>query len=117
MYSTNAVRRAPGELMKGSAAMKGAARIRPAVIVLGRFTGGFPAPLGERLQHQLAHGFQCVEHAISVHGYRFEVGRLLDPLPARKLLDEILAGMIRIGSDTTLAGILNFPPRIESGLQ
>ena len=34
--------RAPGEAMNGSAAMKGAARIRPAVMVLGRFTRASP---------------------------------------------------------------------------
>src|SRR6266513_2760448 len=116
MYRTNAVSRAPGELMKGSAAMKGAARIRPAVIVLGRFTRAFPAPLGERLQHQLTHGLERVEHAIALDGDCLEVRRALHPLPAGKLLDQVLASVVRIGSDATLGRLLDFPTGIERGL-
>src|SRR5580765_633321 len=100
--------RAVGEAMNGSAAMKGAARMRPAVMVLGRFTRP-PQPLGERLKHQLADGLQRIEHAITLHRYRLEVRRLFHPLAAWKLLDEVLAGVIGIGLDTMLAGILELP--------
>src|SRR6267143_1498321 len=117
MYRANAVRRAPGELMKGSAAMKGAARIRPAVMVLGRFTGGLPAPLGERLQYQLTHSLERIEHAISLHGNRLEVRRALHPLSARMLFDQVLAGVVWIRSDATLGRLLHFPAGIQRSLE
>src|SRR3954464_2539469 len=103
--------------MKGSAAMKGAARMRPTVMALGRFTPGCSAPLGERLQHQLAHCLERVEHPVALDGDRLEVGSTLDPLPARELLDEILAGVVGIGLHAPLYRVLDFPARIERGLQ
>src|ERR1700674_4287937 len=117
MYRTNAVSRAPGELMKGSAAMKGAARIRPAVMVLGRFTGGFSAPLGERLKHQLTHGLERIEHAISLDSDCLEIWRALHPFSAWKLFDEVLTRVVGVRRDATLARLLDFPARIESSLQ
>src|SRR5687767_13628586 len=102
MYRTNAVSRAPGDPIKGNAAMNGAARMRPAVIVFGRFTG--PPSLRQRLQHELADGLECIENSIATYGDGFEVRRPLHPLAARKLLDEILAGVIGIGSDVEFRG-------------
>jgi hypothetical protein len=46
MYRATAMNRAPGDAMNGSAAMNGAASIRPAVIVFGRFTSSFTTLLG-----------------------------------------------------------------------
>src|SRR5438105_2417963 len=102
--------------MNGSAAMNGAARIRPAVIALGRFTRPSP-PLGERLQYELADSLERVENAIALNRYRLEVRRLLDPFSARQLLDEILTGVIRIGLDAMLGGVLDLPARIERSLE
>src|SRR5258705_3886686 len=118
MYRTNARSRAPGAAMNGSAAINGAARIRPAVIVFGRFiTRSFSEPLGERLKHQLAHGLQRVEHTVTVHRNRLEVGRFLDPLAAGYLFNEVLPGVVRIRLDAVFGRVFDFPARIESSLE
>ena len=48
--------------------------------------------LRQRLEHELGDRLERFEHALSRHGNRLEVRCALDPLAARKLLDQILAG-------------------------
>src|SRR5207302_1756079 len=83
---------------------------------LGRFTRPSP-PLGERLQYELTDSLEGVEDTVALHGNRLEVRRLLDPFAAWQLLDEILARVIGIGLDAMLARVLDFPARIERGLE
>src|SRR6476646_6578831 len=104
--------RAPGEAMNGSAAMNGAARMRPAVIVFGRFTRPSP-PLGECLQYELADRLERVEHTVTLYRDRLEVGSSFDPLAARELLDQVLTGVVGIGLHAVLGRILDLPARIE----
>src|SRR5687768_246120 len=107
--------RANGELMKGSAAMRGAMRILPIVMAFGRFN--WDKGSGQRLQNELAHGLQRIEDSVAFDRDRFEVRCLLDPLAGRQLVDEILAGVIRIRSHACLCGLMMFPPRVERSLQ
>src|SRR4051812_16417116 len=103
--------------MKGNAAMKGAARMRPTVMALGRFTPGFSAPLGERLQHQLAHCLERVEHPVALHCDHFEIRSSLDPFSTGNLLHEILAGVVGIGLYALLDRILDLPARVQRCLE
>src|SRR5688572_5519363 len=100
MNSTNAANRTHGSATNGSAPMNGAAAIRAAVIEFGRFIRprgtGFALRSRERLEHQLAHRLERVEHAISLHRHRLEVWRPLHPLPRRQLLHEVLPRVKRI---------------------
>src|SRR5688572_21860573 len=101
--------------MNGKAAMNGAARMRPAVIVFGRFTR--PPSLRQRLQHQLADGLECIEYSVTSYRDSIEVGRTLDPFTAGQLVDQIFARVIRIRRDVKLGRVLDFPPGIERRLQ
>src|SRR6185503_3753748 len=74
-------------------------------------------PLGERLEHQLADSLQRIEHAVALHGNRLEVRRLLHPVAAWQLLDEVLTRMVRVGLDAMLAGVLHFPTGVERRLE
>src|SRR5687768_9761176 len=96
--------------------------MRATVIAFGRFTtssgpvAGWRA-LGERLEDQLAHRLQRIEHAVTADGDGLEVRRPLHPFSAGNLLDEILAGMVRVGRDAPAGAIAHFPPRVELSLQ
>src|SRR5512133_3558218 len=71
----------------------------------------------QRLQHQLAHRLEGVEDALAAHRDRLEVGRPLDPLAARKLLDQLLAGVVRVGGDALARRLGDLPAGIERRLE
>src|SRR3990170_2574904 len=106
---------ASGEAMNGRAAMNGAARMRPAVSVFGRFTR--PPSLGQRLQHELAYRLERIEYTIALDGDRLKVRGALDPLAPGELLDKVLTGVIRIWRYVKLGRVLDFPPGIQRFLQ
>src|SRR3954462_10589774 len=120
MKSTKASRRHRQSCTNGSHAMSGVAQMRATVSVLGRFTAWLPEGArrtsGERLEHQLAHGLQRIEHAVAGDRDRLEVGGALDPFARRHLLDEVLACMIRIGRGTMPGGVADFPARVQRRL-
>src|SRR5687767_3198550 len=129
---TNAPIRANGESMKGSAAMSGAIRILPIVIAFGRFNLGVsegPAAnaeetrrgreheLGESFEDQLADSLQCIENSVSSDRYRLEVWRFFHPFPARQLVDEVLARVVRVGGDAGARRIRGLPSGIQRRLE
>src|SRR5487761_2727827 len=89
-----AVKRSVDDPEKGSQAMNGAATMRPALSQFGRFTGG-PRRSGQRLEHELAHRAQRLEHAVAADRYGFEVLGTFHPLTRGEPLDEVLACVIR----------------------
>src|SRR5687768_8294107 len=112
MNAANAAIRANGELMNGSAAIRGATSILPIVMAFGRLS-----TLSERFQDQLAHGFQGVEHPLSADRHRLEVGSPLDPLACRKLVRQVLTRMVGVRNDAPLRRLRMLPPRIQRGLK
>src|SRR5215218_9449437 len=115
MKSTNAVSRSADDGASGSHAISGVMAIRPAVKAFGRFTSWFEGSR-ERFEHELADGAQRLEHAVARDGDSFKIRRALDPFPGRKLLDQILPGMVRVRSDPLPGRLRDLPPRIERGL-
>src|SRR6266571_3847527 len=101
--------------MKGSAAIRGATRILLTVIAFGRFTASELS--GERLQHQLANGFEGVENSVASNCDRLEIRRALDPLTGRQLTHEILSRVVWIRSEARFRGIRRIPSGIQGGLQ
>src|SRR5919202_610659 len=100
--SRSAASRACGESTNGRSATGGVRAMRATVSAFGRFTTERPAPSGEGLQHHLAHGLERLEHAVALEGDSLEVRCALDPFAARELLDQELAGVVRVGGRTLL---------------
>src|SRR3989454_70566 len=73
-------------------------------------------PLARRLQAQLAHRLQRVEHAVAADRHGLEVGRAADPLIVDPL-DQVLARVRRIGGDLLLRPVFDGPPRVQGGLE
>src|SRR5687768_8466053 len=103
--------------MNGSAATGGVSAIRAIVSAFGRFTSDRPPRSGERLQHHLAHGLQRLEDAVALERDALEVRGALEPFAARKLLDEVLAGVIGVRRRSLLCCLLDFPPWVERPLE
>src|ERR1043165_9396762 len=113
--STKATPRNDADGVSGSHPTSGEATMRPMVMALGRFTA--EPRSGQSLQNQLADPLERLEDALAGHGDGFEIRRALDPLPGRKLLDQVLAGMVRIGRHLLLLRVGDFPARIHRRLQ
>src|SRR5512138_306709 len=73
--------------------------------------------LRQRFQYELAYRLQSVEYAITGYCDCLEVWSLFDPFSTRKLVDEVLSGVIWIGSHARTRWIRRLPARIERGLQ
>src|SRR5206468_7546090 len=101
--------------MKGSSAMTGVRQIRASVRMLGRVQRMSP-PLAQRLQDQLAHRLQGVEHAVAADRHGLEVGRPANPLIVDPL-DQVLARMHRIGGDLLLLPVFYVLVRVEGALE
>src|SRR3989475_7524319 len=96
--------------MNGSRAMTGVRQMRARVRMLGKVHRIAP-PSAQRLENQLAHALQGVEHAVAADGDRLDEGGVAHPLPPG-LLDQMLARMGGVRRHLPLGRVVDRPPGI-----
>src|SRR5437867_828614 len=100
--------------MKGSSARTGVRQMRASVRMLGRVQRTRP-PLAQRLEDNLAHRLQGVEHAVPADRHGLDVCRAPHPLVV-DLVHQVLARVRRIGRDLLLRAVVDGLPWVQLGL-
>src|SRR5436309_630393 len=92
------------------------AKKRNAVISSSRPTSSSATPSAQRLENQLAHALQGIEHAVAAGRDRLDVGGVAHPLPPG-LLDQMLARIGGVRRHLLLSRVVDRPPGIQRGLE